>query len=510
MIFIDNTLARKTQDTNAENFSGFTITGDAIGVNYSQITMTYIDKNFPIRIGLNVSCALLVNTTNFQNLLIDINNEYRQGYIVNNISNYQINDLIEVCFYYDIITSSSVTFAYGNINTQIGEVYYHSGVTINNNIYELTGYTTQVGINYFYNIPWSLQERIGVLKYNTYIRQINGNLILVDKILEDYTYNDLIKMADKVTNSGSTFYYNILDINCSDRNYNSVASVIKKSIFGNYLDINKKINSIKINPKRNENDIYFNYDYFCMSFNGSNSPLYIFTTNNIYNKYSLNKLILQTTFSGNSMIYYDYLCTVNYNTYNGSTLFDINVNLSGSSFYRPYTFVNIITNIGNYVALLTSITGNTFTLFMPLRINIGEHIITINNLYTISDISDMLNACYLNINGNNYLYISKLLCFSYINNINSNITDIADYRKLDINIIKNVYESYYHILDDLDINLKMRGIMTGVLFENINNDFVLKVFNPGITTDQRFLYEPVELVRIGKDRKTSIPFKVNV
>jgi hypothetical protein len=85
---------------------------------------------------------------------------------------------------------------------------------------------------------------------------------------------------------------------------------------------------------------------------------------------------------------------------------------------------------------------------------------------------------------------------------------VSDYRKLDNQTIKKVYNSYYKVINDLDINQSFRLVFTGILYENENNVFALKIYNPFNVVDNRLLYKPIELVRIGKNKKTSIPFSV--
>lgn len=86
---------------------------------------------------------------------------------------------------------------------------------------------------------------------------------------------------------------------------------------------------------------------------------------------------------------------------------------------------------------------------------------------------------------------------------------IDDYRKLDVETRRKIYESYYKILNDLDINSNLRNSITGILFENINNVFTLKIYNPQEIVDKRLLYIPVESTLLGKNKKTSVPYKID-
>lgn len=85
---------------------------------------------------------------------------------------------------------------------------------------------------------------------------------------------------------------------------------------------------------------------------------------------------------------------------------------------------------------------------------------------------------------------------------------VEDYRKLGVQQIKDIYKSYADIFNLLDINAEIRDNLTGMIFENENNVFVFKLYRPGNFRDPRMLYIPIEINRIGKNKKTTIPVKV--
>lgn len=85
---------------------------------------------------------------------------------------------------------------------------------------------------------------------------------------------------------------------------------------------------------------------------------------------------------------------------------------------------------------------------------------------------------------------------------------IEGYRELDIETRRKVYQSYYRIINDLDVNEELRNKITGFLFENENESMVLKIYNPQDIQDTRLLYNPIESTKIGKNNKTTIPFKI--
>lgn len=85
---------------------------------------------------------------------------------------------------------------------------------------------------------------------------------------------------------------------------------------------------------------------------------------------------------------------------------------------------------------------------------------------------------------------------------------IDDYRKLNIGIRKKIYNAYISIIDNLDINENVRNKLTGMIYENENIVYTFKLYNPANFQDNRLMYEPIEIMKIGKNRKTSIPVKV--
>lgn len=84
----------------------------------------------------------------------------------------------------------------------------------------------------------------------------------------------------------------------------------------------------------------------------------------------------------------------------------------------------------------------------------------------------------------------------------------GDYRKLNIDIRKKIYNSYINIINELNMNSTLRDKISGILYENDDNKFVLNLYRPFDGQDNRLVYEPLEVTKIGKNRKTTIPFKL--
>jgi len=115
------------------------------------------------------------------------------------------------------------------------------------------------------------------------------------------------------------------------------------------------------------------------------------------------------------------------------------------------------------------------------NLNINETLTQIYNVYKVKDISDMLYHMY----DNGSIY----------------------YNKLDIETKRKIYNSYYEIVNNLDL-LNLKEKITGVFYENYKNRYTLKIYNPLDINDDRLLYEPVEITKIGKNNKTTIPVDI--
>ena len=468
ILYTDYDLARKTQKYNAENFSDIILSGISLS-SYNSITINHYDKSYTLILDGYLQSEFLLNSTNFSN-----NTSYLK-YTVNNSTLYNINDYLEILFYQK--TTSSGTVYWENYEL-LGNVYYASGLTSNGNQWEITGLTSDI------SSTWTLDELIPIFKYNTYIIETGTTFIYTKKILEDYLINNLLTEYIDI-------YYNIINLNHCPNNIDDISIYLKKSIFGNYLDIKKVDSGITLSIGANKNiyDIYFDFDNLEIILNGITPIIYKFNTNNLYNKYTLERFLDQfyNGLSANNEIYINYSASTTSDGYNNEHEFNINLlNINDNLYFKKYTYINIYTNLSNvFKCVLIDISGTTLTILEP-SLSIVENVIKIDNLYTVKDISDILYGCYINID-------------DYVNG----------YKTINIEIRRKIYESYYEIINDLDINRELRDKITGILFENSNNVYVLKIYNPQDIKDKRLSYSPVESTMLGKNKKTTVPFRVD-
>lgn len=473
ILYTDYDLARKTQKYNAENFSNITLSGISLS-SYDSIIMNHYNETYTLTLDGYLQSEYIVNSTNLYNNMSYIR------YLVDSSSSYDVGDYLDIYFYQKNSISGTTNWEHDGL---FGEVFYVSGLTSNGNQWESTGLTTSGGYTTG-TTNWYLDELIPVFKYNTFVTNTDSTYIYTKKVIEEYLVNNLLKYA--------SLYYKVINLNHCPKDYDNISNYLKKSIFGGYLDFSfiNTGSTLLVSPKKNILDIYFDFDNFDFILNGLTPIMYKFYTKNLYNKYTLERFLDQFDDSGISSgntIYIDYSATTTSSGYTGEYEFDIYLSNSGDTkYFQEYTYINIHTDLSNYYrCVLLKINGTTFTILQP-KLSLGEMVIKIDNLYTVKDISDMLYGCFVNID-------------DYV----------IDYTKMDIETRRKIYESYYRIINDLDINNDLRDDITGVLFENSNNVFVLKIYNPQEVKDKRLSYSPVESTILGKNKKTTVPFRVD-
>ena len=85
-----------------------------------------------------------------------------------------------------------------------------------------------------------------------------------------------------------------------------------------------------------------------------------------------------------------------------------------------------------------------------------------------------------------------------------NYTD-NNYNKHELKTRRKIYEAYGKIIGKIPIDDIIKSETSGILYEDDKNIMVFKIFDPTDFKDKRLTYVPVELVRIGSDKKISMP-----
>lgn len=417
----------------------------------------------------------------------------KQKFIISDYNNdLEINDDITIEIYKKTVETGTINWEY--ISSYIGETWFESGLTSSGKQWILTGSTTAIG--YENGIKdWSLIEIEPLLKYNTNIINIENNIIEIDGKIDLDLFNNY--------SSYDNVYFKIISNNHCENNFSSVVNKLKYYKYYDMFSYNITYNSLTITPIKNSKDIYFNYDKINIylstgEFVGDIGDIYVesgyttqgysiendiktykFITNNIYNKYTLEIFLNQFTGSTTNIYINGYSLIDNTDSLYGD--YYITTNIDNVSNFKPYTYVKCYTDSNNYYfILITDITENKITFVKPYNYLSDELILSINNITTIADISDILDKLYENYNHNYY-------------------------NKISYDDKQKVYNTYANILNIGIYNRWLRILTTGIIFQNDKNIMILKIFDPTDFTDNRLTYIPSEIMRLGKDKKTSIP-----
>lgn len=374
---------------------------------------------------------------------------------------------------YDSITID--TTINDEITNDLTDLKFDSGYTVidNSSLY------TYVGEYVLFSITSpSLPSDTYLLRCFTYLYQlkdIGGN---------DYTQGVGINqiptyiLSDIISKYDDCVY--TINIGSSDNKYN----VENMNPFSRFMYYSGDTDDIV--PK---NDSSFYYIDFCdLSINGT-----YFTTDNIYIKYKL----------------YDHLNTIDNVKYtaayniktppssivpsstgltSGSTY--IQINTTDTDYFVKNTFV-YVNEVTDNVTLVKDIVDGQYIIIESGTTWSFSNITHINVDYNLKNVSDMLY----------YLYKNK--------------TVDSFFRKVSDNEKREICGAYGDILSsNSDINISMTGI---ILY--INNRMELRLFNTesyynngkdetSITMDINMIYKPIDVLKVGYDKKTMLPIPV--
>jgi len=467
MMFIDYDLARKSQTANAENFNDVTMDINLSGI--SLISMSYFDEIYNLYLNGD-----LIHEDEFNTGKTTNSKFYQQYNVPDGSLFFDNNERVDVDIYQKV-DESGTTF-WEHTAYVPNDVWSFSGSTDNGTQWIVSGSTITTGYTSGYT-NWYVDEITPILHYTANVLNTGSTFIQVTKKLEDYLYNNLIKNYENL-------YYKITSLNHCNPAYSDIYLKLIKLPRAGDFDITLNINSITLQPIYNVEDIYFNYDALNIAFSGSTSTGYTFETCNVYNKYDLRKFLAQLGVGSAAAIYEAY--TSSTVIMSGYTFGDyyMTLQIPDTKDLTEYTYIKIESSGSTYNVIITDIIDdNTFTVISPLNFINGQVINKVTTIYRVGDISDVLQKTYENYNQD-------------------------EYKKHKIQIQKKIYNAYAEIINQRNDNQELRLLITGLIFENNNKIMVLKVFDPADFIDDRLLYEPIEIVRIGKDKKTSIPVSI--
>jgi hypothetical protein len=313
---------------------------------------------------------------------------------------FQEGDFFNIYFYIENSGLTGIT-EWNHLGPS-GETYIVTGKTDNGIHWQVTGTTTIDGFSSGIT-SWEVTDKIPILKYQARVVDVGENYLNFEKKLEDYIFNNIIKLI----NSNTKLYYRLESLDFTDKSYYAIKYILEESKWNNYFSLSATTEHLIIKPIPNKSDLYFDYDNVVIQVNHTGgTDNFNFETECLYIKYKLDRFLEQFGYETGTTIHYNHPSLTNslpYNTdeYDKLPIF-INVQFIDSGdtqFFIPYTYIYATGSGGTeYICLITNISGNTMTLLTPRNgISLGDIIISVNNMYTIEDISKMLYECYINI-----------------------------------------------------------------------------------------------------------------
>jgi len=451
---------------------------------------TYIIKNF-FSYDINSTNPKLIFTDYDISRHINPNNyNLYSGFVFN--SNILINDEKIIIKYHNneyII----------NIDSDTNKFIY-SGITSSNTVknkYDDSVYTFVEVSSDFYNssIIGDYVEFICTgntnLSYKTYIKSKDNstNLVSLKDPIPDYILINLSNNKYTITNLQWSVPGNTKD-------------TLEKSYLSKYYTIDSSMNVL---PNYYKYNPYFDYDGLSFIISGNTYNVNQFLTNNVYIKYKLYEhLNLINPIFDNTYTFLNSMNLLNFSTgftiltppiesseyYNiypkGTYLKIIPTIPSDTNYFKKNTFVNLN---DTYKTLVIDVRDDYF-IIETYKSNSGLTISSINTIYTLTGISELLYDVYKN-------------------------EENEWYRYRDDDMKKNICISYSRIIEK-DINITK--YTTGLLTQDDKHKFVLEMYNPEnllnngghitYTYDPNLIYKPIELIEIGIDKHTKIPIPI--
>lgn len=318
------------------------------------------------------------------------------------------------------------------------------------------------------------------LSMNTHVKQATSNLI----VLENEIPNRLLKYLDY----GEFRIYN-WNIVAGDpaTSWTTAISQMNNTPYSKFFNISYTFSgglyNITISPKEYKYDKYFDYDDLTFKIvDGGISNSFESLNNYVtYNLYTRLNLANPTVFTSGFLFHNQQSFSAT--TFSWSYTDDSRIKLSfvdsgNTSYFREYTYVYLNGDSTKKV-MIWKIDGGDIYLDKPSAWATATGVNTITNIDGLYNISQILQEVYVNIDYD--WYISK-----------------KD------NIRRRICSTYAQLLTE---NEDFRRNVTGILYENEFNEFVLKLYD--FETDYQLDFSTIELMRLGADRKTRIPVPIN-
>ena len=414
ILFTDYDLARKTQSKNAELFHPLNIEEDienVVGLIITKYDISHTILFFGrwFNTELVLSGDTLFDFDSDSGATFISTNEYQQYYVPSG-STALLNDGDLFNVYFHIIEEITGTTNWSHFGPA-GETWVATGTTANGIPFQATGTTTVNGYSSG-TATYNVIDYTPILKYSAKSLEIGDDYIKLERRLEDFIVNNIMKLAkDYDFNNVS---YTIESLHFSDDSYYGVKYILEETFWSDYFSISSTSNSLTFTPIPNKKDLYFDYDNLEVQLLTTGDTItYGFDSECLYAKYKLDRFLEQYDFSiSGTSINFDEICDTDLSTppisippelnnpeLYRSLYFDVYLNdIDDADYFTPYTYIYASTSGQSYISLIVDIKDNVLTLLIPLFGFLDDdQIISVQNLHTIEDISKMLYEVFINI-----------------------------------------------------------------------------------------------------------------
>lgn len=327
------------------------------------------------------------------------------------------------------------------------------------------------------------------LNINTFIKDIQNNIILLEELIPNYILTDLKNCSFLLKNLNVAInWIDAIDKLSGSTSYSDFYSIeIEMGLITPVIEIS-------LYPKKCVYDKYFDYDGLTFNFTDSNDygvQNRCFSTQNQYINYKLYDRLckISTGFTSGLTFFNTFLLSGNtLKSYRYTDDSRIRITTSGittKDIFKPYTYV-YVSGETLTKTLVYNVTDTEIIIEKPIGWSQYPtqsqlpQIISIQNIDGLKNISDILYEVYMNQEFDWYIQKSD-------------------------NERKYIAKAYAELL--ISNNFFRRNI-TGILYENENNEFILNLYD--IENDPNLFFSTNEVIFIGADRKSRLPISLKM
>jgi hypothetical protein len=392
-----------------------------------------------------------------------------------------------VTFGSDAASSLNIKYHHDEYSIKFGSNNFITGLSVG----DISGSTLGTIVSCT-GLDFILDDAVQIKMYSGSTEILSTNTFIYTGVSSSYLVIE-DEIPNRILNGLSTCTYDIRNLNVVT-NWNELIDnqYLDNTPYSDFFDYYADT-GITFYPKESRRFRYFDYEGLSFDIDGGTYNNTNFDTIYPYLKYKLfdrlneiNSSIFTSLFSG---------ITGNYSLTSGFSREYINSASHTSAIrivsdtiltgFTPYTYVSInSTDITSpQITLIYSVNNYEMVIEKPRQwCDNGDFVDpSISSIYNIDNLSD----------------ISYFLDQVYINT-ESSTPDWYIHRS--DNERKYICKAYAELLTH---NKLFRDNVTGILYENNNNEFILKLYD--IENDSNLYFETVELMYLGSDKKTRLP-----